>query len=143
MRRARWKRKSVRDELAAHGPTHPYEGAAGTNCCQNESLLPAALKIRRWPKCVPASGGKALVGLQRGHPLLLFSLPLPHPQEGFPKGRNRSFAPLCPEGYGGRRRPPCFWWGSKGEVSLRQRYLLLTLNGNFPRGNREKYLVSR
>ena len=135
MRRARWKRKSVRDELAAHGPTHPYEGAAGTNCCQHESLLPAALKIRRWPKCVPASGGKALVGLQRGHPLLLFSLPLPHPQEGFPKGRGLALVPrplggwfpkagakapgLCvvSRGAGGNRNPPAFLFrGAGGDI---------------------------
>ena len=107
--------------MAPHGPTHPYEGAAGTDCCQNESLLPVALKIRRWPKCVPASGGMALVGLQRGHPLLLFSLPLPHPQEGFPKGRNRSFAPLCPEGVWGTAASPMFLFRGSGGHSLFKR----------------------
>ena len=56
---------------------------------------------------------------------------------GFQRG-GTAVPPLCAQrGYGGRRRPPCFWWGSKGEVSLRQRYLLLTLNGNVPRGNEE------
>ena len=30
------------------------------------------------------------------------------------------------------RFPPCFWWGSKGEVSLRQRYLPLALAWECP-----------
>ena len=122
MRRARWKRKSVRDELAAHGPTHPYEGAAGTDCCQNESLLPAALKIGRWPECVPASGGMALVGLQRGHPLPPFPLPLPLSLEGFPKGRAaaRPFVSFQ-GGAGGNRNPPAFLFRGPGGHSLFKR----------------------
>nr|DAL38463.1 MAG TPA_asm: hypothetical protein [Caudoviricetes sp.] len=63
------------------------------------------------------------------------------PKEGFPgagaaapspgglvsKGGGRSPRPLCQRGYGGRWRPPCFWWGFKGEGSLRQRFLPLAL----------------
>ena len=44
--------------------------------------------------CVPAFDGTAFIGVQRGHPLPHFPLPLPLSLEGFPKGRNRSFAPL-------------------------------------------------
>ena len=141
MRRARWKRKSVRDELAAHGPTHPYEGAAGTDCCQDESLLPAALKIRRWPKCVPASGGMALVGLQRGHPLLLFSLPLPHPQEGFPKGRAaaRPFVPRGGMGDGGV--PHVSGGGLRGRYLCAKDTFSLPYSGNYPLREQREYLL--
>ena len=141
----------VEKKTAIHGQK---KRRLGMSCPRNGQLthtkerpVRTAGKIQKSPtgcadryssnNCVPAFDGTAFIGVQRGHPLPHFPLPLPLSLEGFPKGRNRSFAPLCPEGYGGRRRPPCFWWGSKGEVSLRQRYLLLTLNGNFPRGNRE------
>ena len=43
-----------------------------------------------------------------------FFLPRPSSREGVPKGRDRSPAPLCHEGYGDGWRPPCFGWGSKG-----------------------------
>ncbi len=103
--------------------------------------------------------------MQIGHPLLLFPLPLPLSLEGFPKGRNRSFAPLCRfKGVRGEIEiPPRFSLGGWGDilfskeniplaspyrngtvppgtpVSLRQRFLLLTPNGNFPAGA-EKFL---
>ena len=110
--------------------------------------------------CAPASVGAAFIGVQRGHPLPHFPLPLPLSLEGFPKGRNRSFAPLCRfKGVRGEIEiPPRFSLGGRGDilfskeniplaspyrngtvppgtpVSLRQRFLLLTPNGNFPAG---------
>ena len=36
------------------------------------------------------------------------------------------------------RFPPCFRWGSKGKVSMRQRYLPLALYGNTPLREQEK-----
>lgn len=41
------------------------------------------------------------------------------------------------------RFPPCFRWGSKGKVSMRQRYLPLALYGNTPRGSKKKTLSSQ
>nr|DAP82929.1 MAG TPA: hypothetical protein [Caudoviricetes sp.] len=49
----------------------------------------------------------------------------PFPWGAVSKGGGRCPRPLCQRGYGGRWRPPCFWWGSKGEGSLRQRFLPL------------------
>ena len=88
---------------------------------------PAGCADRRTSKnCVPASESMAFIGLQRGHPLPLFPLPLPilwggfqrrgprpisFSEEGFPKGRNRSFAPLCPEGVWGTVASPMFLVG--------------------------------
>ena len=44
MRRVRWKRKNVRDELACKRPTHPYERAADTHCRQNQKI---SCRLRR------------------------------------------------------------------------------------------------
>ena len=66
--------------------------------------------------CVPASVGAAFIGVQRGHPLPPFPLPLPLSLEGFPKGRNRSFAPLSRfKGVRGEIEiPPRFSLGGRG-----------------------------
>ena len=57
----------------------------------------------------------------------------PSPGEGFPKGRGPQLSSLCAKrGYGGRWRPPCFGWGSKGEASLHQRYLPLARGRGLP-----------
>ena len=68
--------------------------------------------------CVPASVGAAFIGVQRGHPLPHFPLPLPLSLEGFPKGRNRSFAPLCRfKGVRGEIEiPPRFSLGGRGDI---------------------------
>ena len=73
--------------------------------------------------CVPASVGTAFIGVQRGHPLPHFPLPLPLSLEGFPKRRNRSFAPLCrfKGGRGGNRNPPTFLFRGLGGHSLFKR----------------------
>ena len=73
--------------------------------------------------CAPASVGAAFIGVQRGHPLPHFPLPLPLSLEGFPKGRNRSFAPLCRfKGVRGEIEiPPRFSLGGRGGHSLFKR----------------------
>ena len=74
--------------------------------------------------CVPASVGAAFIGVQRGHPLPPFPLPLPLSLEGFPKGRNRSFAPLCRfKGVRGEKIeiPPRFSLGGWGTFSFQKR----------------------
>ena len=48
------------------------------------------------------------------------------------KGGGRGPRPLCQRGYGGRWRPPCFGWGSKGEGPLRQSPLPLALTWECP-----------
>ena len=73
--------------------------------------------------CAPASVGAAFIGVQRGHPLPHFPLPLPLSLEGFPKGRNRSFAPLSRfKGVRGEIEiPPRFSLGGRGGHSLFKR----------------------
>ena len=60
---------------------------------------------------------------QTGHSLPLFPLPLPLSLEGFPKGRNRSFAPLSRfKGVqGGNRNPTAFLFRGLGGHSLFKR----------------------
>ena len=55
---------------------------------------------------------------QTGHSLPLFPLPLPLSLEGFSKGRNRSFAPLCRfKGVRGEIEiPPRFSLGGRGDI---------------------------
>ena len=73
--------------------------------------------------CVPASVGAAFIGVQRGHPLPHFPLPLPLSLEGFPKGRKRSFAPLSRfKGVRGENQnPPAFLFRGLGGHSLFKR----------------------
>ena len=88
--------------------------------------------------CAPASVGAAFIGVQRGHPLPHFPLPLPLSLEGFPKGRNRSFAPLCRfKGVRGEIEiPPRFSLGGRGTFSFQKRispWLLRTETVQFRR----------
>ena len=76
--RTRYKRKSVRDELTRKGPTHPKRGAGRYALpIKSKSFLPAAPKHIIYNGYIPASGGTAFTGLQRGRPLLPVPLPLP------------------------------------------------------------------
>ena len=59
---------------------------------KSRTHLPAALYLNL-NQCAAASAGMEHNGVQIGHPLLLFPLPLPHPQEGFPKGRDLALVP--------------------------------------------------
>ena len=72
--------------------------------------------------CVPASVGAAFIGVQRGHPLPHFPLPLPLSLEGFPKGRAaaRPFVSFQ-GGAGGNRNPPAFLFRGPGGHSLFQK----------------------
>ena len=72
--------------------------------------------------CVPASVGAAFIGVQRGHPLPHFPLPLPLSLEGFPKGRAaaRPFVSFQ-GGAGGNRNPPAFLFRGPGGHSLFKR----------------------
>ena len=81
--------------------------------------------------CVPAFDGTAFIGVQRGHPLPHFPLPLPLSLEGFPKGRNRSFAPLCR------------FKGVRGEIEIPPRFSLGGRGGTFSFQKRISPLASR
>ena len=63
----------------------------------------------------------------------------PHPQEGFPKGRNRSFAPLCRfKGARGEIEiPPRFSLGGRGDILFSKENIPLASpyrNGTVPPG---------
>ena len=85
-----------------------------------ETPLPAALYLNL-NQCATASAGMEHNGVQIGHPLLLFPLPLPRPTPGgVSKGEGPQSRPFVPRGgMGDGWRPPCFGWGSKGEGPLR------------------------
>ena len=76
---------------------------------------------------------------QTGHSLPLFPLPLPLSLEGFPKGRNRSFAPLCRfKGVRGEIEiPPRFSLGGRGDILFSKENIPLASpyrNGTVPPG---------
>ena len=121
MRRARWKRKSVRAELAPHGPTHPKRGARRHELlCISGALLPAAPmqipRITASPHLVAWHSS----GCKEDTPLLLFPLPLPIPKRGFQRGGPPP-APLCPEGVWGAAASPMFLFRGSGGHSLFKR----------------------
>ena len=119
MRRARWKRKNVRDELPGKAVNSPKTGTGRHELpTELETPLPAALYLNlksvrsricghgaqrganRTPPA-PLSATAPPVQLReefpKGRGLALVPRP-PPPWEGFPKGRDRSPAPLCHEG---------------------------------------------
>ena len=119
---------------------------------KSRTHLPAALYLNL-NQCAAASAGMEHNGVQIGHPLLLFPLPLPRPTPGgvskgegpcprpsspvplggVSKGEGPQSRPFVPRGgMGDGWRPPCFWWGSKGEESLHQRFLPLALTWECP-----------
>ena len=82
MRRARWKRKNVRDELTGKAVNSPKTGTGRHELpTELENPLPAALYLNL-NQCAAASAGMEHNGVQIGHPLLLFPLPLPRPTPG-------------------------------------------------------------
>ena len=124
-------------KCAVHGGKEKVSGMSwplmGQLTHTKERPIHTAGKIQKSPagcadrcssnNCVPASVGAAFIGVQRGHPLPPFPLPLPLSLEGFPKGRNRSFAPLCrfKGGAGGNRNSPAFLFRGLGGHSLFKR----------------------
>ena len=119
-------------KCAVHGGKEKVSGMSwplmGQLTHTKERPIHTAGKIQKSPagcadrcssnNCVPASVGAAFIGVQRGHPLPPFPLPLPLSLEGFPKGRNRSFAPLCrfKGGRGEIEIPPRFSLGGWGDI---------------------------
>ena len=127
MRRAWWKRKNVRDELTGKAVNSPKTGTGRHELpTELETPLPAALYLNL-NQCAAASAGMEHNGVQIGHPLLLFPLPLPRPTPGgVSKGEGPQSRPFVPRGgMGDGWLPPCFGWGSMGEGPLRQRPLPL------------------
>lgn len=94
--------------------------------------------------CAPASVGAAFIGVQRGHPLPHFPLPLPLSLEGFPKGRNRSFAPLCRfKGVRGEIEiPPRFSLGGPGGTFSFQKRISPLASAGIPGPLREQTVLS-
>ena len=130
MRRARWKRKSVCSKLA-HRCKFGGNGFC-ENCCAGEELR---TKSRAGCRACPALYAVLIVAsnlrVQRGHPLPPFPLPLPLSLEGFPKGRNRSFAPLSR------------FKGVRGEIEIPPRFSLGGPGGTFSFQKRISPLASR
>ena len=96
----RWKRKPLRNELAPHGPTHPKRGAGRHKLpTKSRSLLPAALYLFRPELCPRTRKSAAHQCSKQDAPCPSFRCRSPvQLREGFPKGRDRSPAPLCHEG---------------------------------------------
>ena len=88
---------------------------------------------RSFQNCVSAPESPPHTGAANRTPSAPLSAAAPpsNSGRGFQRGGSRS-APLCQRGYGGRWRPPCFGWGSKGEGPLRQRLLPLALTWECP-----------
>ena len=127
----------VEKKTAIHGQK---KRRLGMSCPRNSQLthtkerpVRTADKIQKSPtgcadryssnNCVPASVGAAFIGVQRGHPLPPFPLPLPLSLEGFPKGRAaaRPFVSFQ-GGAGGNRNPPAFLFrGPGGTFSFQKR----------------------
>ena len=118
MRRARWKRKNVRDDLTPLCQITRNGGCPSRTADQIWKSPTGCADRYSSNNCVLAFGGTAFIGVQRGHPLPPFPLPLPLSLEGFPKGRNRSFAPLCRfKGVRGEIEiPPRFSLGGRGDI---------------------------
>ena len=147
MRRARWKRKSVCSKLA-HRCKFGGNGFC-ENCCAGEELR---TKSRAGCRACPALYAVLIVAsnlrVQRGHPLPPFPLPLPLSLEGFPKGRNRSFAPLSRfKGVRGEIEiPPRFSLGGRGDILFSKENIPLASpyrNGTVPPGTPVIFSVRR
>ena len=130
MRRARWKRKNVRDELAGKAVNSPKTGAGRHELLTElETPLPAALYLNL-NQCATASAGMEHNGVQIGHPLLLFPLPLPRPTPGgVSKGEGPCPRPPSPwglvsKGGGQGPRPLCRFKGMRGEIEIPPRFSL-------------------
>ena len=87
MRRARWKRKNVRDDLTPPCQITQDGGWPPRTVGKIQKSLAGCADRYSSNNCAPASVGAAFIGVQRGHPLPHFPLPLPLSLEGFPKGK--------------------------------------------------------
>ena len=122
MRRARWKRKNVRDDLTPLCQITRNGGCPSRTADQIWKSPTGCADRYSSNNCVLAFGGTAFIGVQRGHPLPPFPLPLPLSLEGFPKGRAaaRPFVSFQ-GGAGGNRNPPAFLFRGLGGHSLFKR----------------------
>ena len=115
MRRARWKRKNVRDELTGKAVNSPKTGTGRHELpTELETPLPAALYLNLKSVRRRICGHGAQRGANRTPSASLSAAAPPSPRgvskgegpcprppspwEGFPKGRDCSPAPLCHEG---------------------------------------------
>ena len=94
-----------------------------------ETPLPVALYLNL-NQCAAASAGMEHNGVQIGHPLLLFPLPLPRPTPGgVSKGEGPCPRPPSPwglvsKGGGQGPRPLCRFKGVRGEIEIPPRFSL-------------------
>ena len=139
MRRVRWKRKNVRDELAAGGQlTHTKERPVRT--ADKIQKSPASCADRcSLNNCILASAGMAFIWLQRGHHLLLFPLPLSILWGWFPKAGAEAPG-LCVVGGSGRIETPwCFSSGVWGGFFSRKECAPRPCSGNYPLREQREY----
>ena len=111
------------------------------NCCAGEELrTKSRAECGFYPTLYAMLTVTSILGLQRGHPLLLFPLPLPLSSEGFPKGRAaaRPFVSFQ-GGAGGNRNPPAFLFRGPGGILFSKENIPLASpyrNGTFCRESR-------
>jgi len=129
--------------------THPKRGLAVTNCRLNLKL-PYRLRCTQISnQCAPASPGIEHNGVQTGHSLLLFPLPLlclapggVSKEEG-PCPRPPSLWGLVSKGGGQGPRPLCRFKGVRGEIEIPPRFSLGGRGGTFSFQKRISPLASR
>ena len=123
MRRARWKRKNVRDELTALSVNSPKTGAGRhALSAKSRSLLPAA------PTDIPRITAPRICGRgvhwgAKRTPSASLSADAPLIIRGVSKGEKPQFRPFVSfkGGAGGNRNPPAFLFRGPGGHSLFKR----------------------
>ena len=136
MRRARWKRKSVRDELTSLRSTHPKRGADRYALpAKSRSLLPAAPTDVPQITASPHLAARRSLGCKEDTLCLTFRCRSPSPRgvskgegrlllpRGVSKGEKPQFRPFVSfqGGAGGNRNPPAFLFRGLGGHSLFKR----------------------
>ena len=136
MRRARWKRKSVRDELTSLRSTHPKRGADRYALpAKSRSLLPAAPTDVPQITASPHLAARRSLGCKEDTLCLTFRCRSPSPRgvskgegrlllpRGVSKGEKPQFRPFVSfqGGAGGNRNPPAFLFRGPGGHSLFKR----------------------
>ena len=101
------------------------------NCCASEEIsTKSRAECGFYPTLYAMLTVTSILGLQRGHPLLLFSLPLPRPTPGgVSKGEGPCPRPPSPwglvsKGGGQGPRPLCRFKGVRGEIEIPPRFSL-------------------
>ena len=123
MRRARWKRKNVRDELTGKAVNSPKTGAGRHELpTELETPLPAALYLNLKSVRRRICGHGAQRGANRTSPAPL-SAAAPLILRGVSKGEKPQFRPFVSfqGGAGGNRNPPAFLFRGPGGHSLFKR----------------------